>query len=262
MVRPATNALKEKLKAGHPTIGVVCPGYWPELVEICGYLGYDWVQIDFEHSALTLSQAAELVRAAEVAGITPVGRVALNASHHIGRILDIGMRGVVVPHLSSRADAEAAVHAAYFHPYGDRGFGSARASGFWTRYSMQEFVAYTNDETVIAVIIEDATGVANLDEILSVPKIDVVSIGHVDLSHSLGMPGDISNPVVQANMATAIKKIRRAGLVLGLGATDGEGARRRIEEQGAGWVIVQLTQLFANGARAFLAGAARPSAAR
>ena len=61
-MRPRTNPLKAKLKAGKSCIGVVCPGYWPELVEICGYLGYDYVQIDLEHGAMSTSQAAELVR--------------------------------------------------------------------------------------------------------------------------------------------------------------------------------------------------------
>jgi 4-hydroxy-2-oxoheptanedioate aldolase len=251
-MKPRSNSLKEKLKSGQPVIGVVCPGYWPELVEICGYLGYDWVQIDLEHGPMSMRQAAELVRAAEAAGITPVGRVPYNAPHHIMRFLDAGMQGVVVPHISTKADAEAAVRAIYYHPYGERGLGGTRASGFGALYSIQEFVSYTNNQILFVAILEDREGVENLDEILTVPQVDVVAIGHTDLSNSLGVPGDISSPVVQEAMKTAIAKIKKSHVVLGLGVTDGNTARKRIQEQGAGWVIVQLSQLLINGARDFL----------
>ena len=256
-MRPRTNPLKAKLKAGKSCIGVVCPGYWPELVEICGYIEYDYVQIDLEHGAMSTSQAAELVRAAEAGGITPVGRVPTNAAHHIMRFLDMGMQGVVVPHIQSKADAEAVVHAAYYYPYGDRGLGGTRGSGYGALYNIQEWVTYTNNETLFVAIMEDKEGLANLDEILTVPQIDVVAIGHTDLSNSLGVPGDIYGPVITEAMRVAVDKIKRSHAALGLGATNGAVARKRIDEQGGQWIIVQLSQLLINGAKELLAGAGR-----
>jgi 2-keto-3-deoxy-L-rhamnonate aldolase RhmA len=135
--------------------------------------------------------------------------------------------------------------------------GGTRASGFGALYSIQDIVARTNSETVIVALLEDKEGLENLDEILSVPQVDVVAIGHTDLSNSLGVPGEIHGPVVQDAMQVAIEKIKSSHAVLGLGATDGKIARMRIEEQGAGWVIVQLSQLLINGARAFLEGASQ-----
>lgn len=251
---PRENKMKRKMKAGEVVIGAVVPGYWPELVEICGHLGYDFVQIDMEHGAITMDQAANLVRAAESGDITPLGRVPHNAPDWIMRFLDAGMQGVIVPHVSSKADAEAIVQAAYYHPYGHRGIGGTRTSGYGARMNIQEMVEYTNNETVIVALLEDMEGVRNLDEILSIPQIDAMAIGHTDLSNSLGVPGDIYGPEVTAVMDECREKIRNSHVVLGLGATSADIARMRIEEQGAGYIIVQLSQLFINGARDMLTG--------
>jgi 4-hydroxy-2-oxoheptanedioate aldolase len=145
------NTAKEKLKQGKFVIGALLPFYSPAAVEILGYAGCDFVTFDSEHGPLTPIEMENMARAANCAGVIPLGRVESNAQSTILRILDSGVMGVQVPHICTRTDAEAAVHAVKYHPLGERGLaGSVRAAGY-SSIPSGDYVKESNKNSMVII---------------------------------------------------------------------------------------------------------------
>ncbi|MCA9880431.1 MAG: hypothetical protein KC442_21700, partial [Thermomicrobiales bacterium] len=173
-----TNHLKEKIRRGEPANGVLVSWPCPEMVEFFGYLGFDYVFIDAEHGAIGRESCAALVLASHAAGITPLVRVPENNPATILGYLETGAHGVVVPHVSSAAEAEAVVRAVKYSPLGRRsGSSASRLTGYGALGTTREYFAWANDEILVYVEIEDREGIENLDDILAVPGVDIVGLG-------------------------------------------------------------------------------------
>jgi 4-hydroxy-2-oxoheptanedioate aldolase len=218
MMRP--NAMKAKLAAGQPALGMSIMIPSPQLVEMAAGAGFDWVLIDCEHGTITRESAELMIMAAEASGITPIVRPRTKAHQDIVELMDCGAAGVQVPHVITRDDACAAVDAVKFHPAGRRSLAAGtRASGYGYKGSMADFTQAANRETLVAVQIEDEAALANVDDILKVEGIDVFFIGPSDLSASMGHPGNPkAEPVAKAIDAT-LKTIVAAGKTPGMPAT-------------------------------------------
>src|SRR3972149_3786215 len=124
------NVVKAKLKAGEPCFGAFANFPSPNVVEILGICGLDFVIIDAEHGPMDIQTCEEMVRAADVVGITPIIRVAQNLPQVIWRYLDIGALGVQLPMINTRADAEIAVRSVKYYPTGKRGLAMVRAASY------------------------------------------------------------------------------------------------------------------------------------
>lgn len=219
------NATKRKLREGKTVFGIFIPFAAPDVVELCGLAGFDFILIDAEHGPLDVSACEELVRAAEVVGVTPLVRIPTSEPSAILRLLDMGAQGIMVPHVSSKGDAQRAVDFVKYPPIGTRGMGSMRAAAYGQRVHRREWVRHSNAETIVIAMIEDAGGVEHLPEILTVPHIDWFEIGTGDLSLSMGFPGETSRPEVQAGVDRIVSKVLAAGGVLGDTANDAETAK-------------------------------------
>ena len=123
-----TNTTKAKLNQGEVVFGAIIPRYAPDMVEIFGGLGYDFVMIDCEHGPASLDQVEHMVRAAESFGITPIARVPDHSEQTILRFLDRGLQGIIVPHVNTGEQAAAVARAARYYPDGYRGMGGGRAT--------------------------------------------------------------------------------------------------------------------------------------
>ena len=174
----------------------------PGAVDLIGAAGYDFVIVDAEHVMVNPETLENMIRAAECANITPLVRVGGVQPDAILRALDAGAQGIVVPHVSSKSEAEQIVAAARYHPLGNRGISGGRTTGFGT-LSLPEYFERANREIMVVVMIEDKEGVEQLESILSVPGIDLVLEGAVDLSQSYGVPGQMQHPEVRMT----VKKI-------------------------------------------------------
>lgn len=208
----ATNRMKAKIEAGEPAFGVSITFPAPELAEMLGQAGFDWIMIDAEHGSHDPLSVYEMSLACELHGLTPIVRPQVNSSDVILRYLDRGAMGVQVPHVNTKEEAEAAVRACRFHPKGDRGLGGGRKS---YGLSTSEYVAASNAETLVCVQIEHMEGVRNLDEILTVDGVDVFFVGPSDLSQSMGYPGQRDHPEVQRVLTEVFDKIHAAGKASG-----------------------------------------------
>lgn len=191
-----SNRLKAALKEGRTVFGLLNSIPAPLLVEMIGYAGYDFVILDMEHMSVNPETLDNMIRAAECAGITPLVRVPSAARETILRVLDAGAQGIVVPHVRNRAEAQQAVAASRYHPLGERGISGGRTTGFGT-IDLVTYLERANREIMAVVMIEDLEGVERIDEIVSVPGVDMVLEGAIDLSQSFGVPGQAQHPAVQ-----------------------------------------------------------------
>ena len=117
------NTLKQKLRDGKPAFGVMITFPSPPVVEMLGLMGFDWVLLDNEHGSITLDLSEDMIRAGELTGVAPIVRPVANRPDSISPFLDRGAWGVQVPHVNTRAEAEAAVAACKYYPEGTRGDG-------------------------------------------------------------------------------------------------------------------------------------------
>ena len=187
--------LKGKLHRKEFSVGSWITLGHPAIAEIMCQAGFDWLTIDIEHSAISIDQAQELIRIIDLCGCVPLVRVGENSPTIIKRVLDAGAKGVIVPMVNSREEAEAAVAAVKYPPVGKRGVGLARAQRYG--FGFDEYKQWVSDESVVIVQIEHVKAIENLEEILSVPGVDGSIIGPYDLSGSLGWPGEFERPEVK-----------------------------------------------------------------
>ena len=244
------NRMKAKIQRGEPALGASVMFPSPQLVEMLGYAGFDWVLIDCEHGTVGLESMELMVMAAEAAGVTPIVRPRTNGASDILQAMDRGALGVQVPHINTAAEARAAVAAVKFHPQGSRSLAAGtRASGYGFRGSMGGFVEEANRRTLVCVQIEDEAALPNLDEILRVEGIDVFFIGPSDLSQSMGHPGNPKEPRVARAIEEALAKIVAAGKTPGMPATG--DAVQGVLAKGVRYIYTHLPVVLATGAKAY-----------
>ena len=215
------NALKQKLQDGHAVFGVMITFPSPQVVEMLGYLGFDWVLIDNEHGSITVENSEDLIRAADITGVAPIVRPVSNKPEIIAPFLDRGAWGVQIPHVNTAEEARAAVDAVKYHPLGHRGiFSGSRPAGYGLSGSTADYVEDANRNTLVCLMLEEVEAIENLEEMVAVEGVDVFFIGSGDLSQSMGFPGQQTHPEVQALMERGVTVIREAGRVAGVSCPD------------------------------------------
>jgi 4-hydroxy-2-oxoheptanedioate aldolase len=202
------NQLKLKLSKGGPVYGLLNSVPSPLLIEMIGYAGYDFVILDTEHLSVNPESLENMIRAAECAGLTALIRVPNGQPEAITRALDLGAMGVVVPHVCNRTEAEQIVNACRYAPEGMRAIGGGRTTGFGT-IDLPTYFKRANQEILVVVMIEDKEGVEKIEEITSVPGIDWVLEGAIDLSQSYGVSGQTQHVLIQQAIVDIAKACQR-----------------------------------------------------
>jgi 4-hydroxy-2-oxoheptanedioate aldolase len=246
-----TNTTKAKLNEGEVVFGAIISRYAPDLVELFGALGYDFVMIDCEHGPMDLDQVEHMVRAAEVFNITPIARIPDHADSTVLRFLDRGVQGVIVPHVNTKEEADGVARAARYFPEGHRGMGGGRAHDYGVGVSRDDSTRWINSQTLVIPMIEETEAVENLDSILGVPGVDVLHVASGDLGQSMGNPGPVE---VRRLMSQLVPKIKAGGRFVGVGGNsqaDAAGVAEFIK-LGANFVTVSGWGLLRIGAEDFL----------
>ena len=187
--------LKKKLALRELTIGSWLSWGFSPMTEVMARAGFDWLVIDLEHTAIDYAEAHQMIQTIDLAGCVPLVRVGNNDPLIIKRVLDSGAEGILVPMVNSAEEAQRAVDAAYYPPYGKRGVGLSRAQGYGVDF--HAYREWSLEQTVVIVQVEHIRGVENLESILSVDGVDGFIIGPYDLSGSLKQPGNFDHPDVQ-----------------------------------------------------------------
>ncbi|HEX5417553.1 MAG TPA: aldolase/citrate lyase family protein [Chloroflexota bacterium] len=242
---PANVQIKERLRQGK-AVTVVGGHQSSDMIDFLGQFGLDGVWIECEHGPVSWEQIGDLSRACDLWNLASIVRVPTNEPWVITRTLDRGASGIVVPHVSTKAEAEQVVQSAKFGPIGRRGmFGSRRS------YGVSNYFQKANDETTVVILIEEMEAIQNLAAILTVDHIDGFFVAPSDLAQTMGYVGQPNHPEVRAVIDDAIRQIVAAGRTAGALVTD-ENVDH-YHELGARFFLTQWTNWVASGARNFRA---------
>ena len=238
--------LRDTWRDGGTTLGawLALPGSVP--AEAMARRGFDYCCVDAQHGLCEYSDAVGMVQAIVLGGSRPLVRVPWNEPGIIGKMLDLGAEGVIVPMVNTAADARAAVAACRYPPGGSRSYGPSLAA---LRVE-GDYVEWARDNVACIVMVETAEAVENVDAIVEVPGVDAVYVGPSDLSLSLGLA--VGNPDDVDSFASAIDRVlaacERTGVVPGAhGAASQEVAARRLAQ---GFRLVTVTTDQSSMARA------------
>ena len=222
------NALKLKLKNGEKPIGMFFDTAGVYLMECLGRTGLDYVIIDNEHSPIEAETSAQLIRAAELSGLTPLCRVRETSRPSILKLLDVGAQGLIIPNVHNAEQVREIVSYAKYYPIGQRGFCPSRKDGwgFDGLGSVPETMAHFNGETLLIPQCETVGALEEIDEIASLDGVDGIFVGPYDLSISMGIPGEFDKPVFQSALDRILSACRRADkfCILFTGSLDGVAA--------------------------------------
>ena len=165
--------------------------------------------------------------------------------------MDTGAQGLHIPMVNSAADAERAVQSVKYHPRGTRGLASVRAADYAQAAPFQDYIQQANRETLVIVHIETAEAVENLREIVAVEGVDVVFIGPTDLSHSLGVAGQMDHPSLQHAMNRITETVGESEAALGILVGNAQAAQQW-RERGARYIAVTFESLLTPAVKTYL----------
>jgi 4-hydroxy-2-oxoheptanedioate aldolase len=246
-------SLRRRLFDNETVYGLVIKAPAPALVEMCAAAGFDFAFIDGEHGSGEALELEHHVRAAESFGMPAVVRIGSHQPGEVLRALDIGAEGIIVPHVTTRAEAEAIVQAAHYPPIGRRGLATTTRAGRHTFSNLKEHLRSAEENTFIAVQVEDPEAIEHVEEIASVPYIDCVFIGPADLSLGLGHPGESEHPTVVAAFNRICNAVTsKPNVKLGTFARDAKDAQGWTA-RGASFVALASTLLIAQKFREVVA---------
>jgi 4-hydroxy-2-oxoheptanedioate aldolase len=250
------NTTKEKLAKGETVYGCFIRYPNATLVEVLGHYGWDFIVFDGEHGTIEPADCEQMVRAAELQGGTPIIRVPVNQQHVILRFMDSGAHGLHVPMVKTAAEAEAVVQSVKYQPRGSRGLAAVRAAEYAQRqpFAFSQYIAQANAETLIAIHIETGASVDCLRSILAVDGLDVAFLGPTDLSNSLGHPGDMQHPEVQAAFQRFVDAMSGSKVALGVMVPNVDAARQW-KARGARYITIAFESVLGPACRNYLKSA-------
>ena len=242
------NGAKQKLRNGE-VVTTISGLQSSDIIDFLGPVGFDAAWIECEHGPVDWDALGDMTRACDLWEMASITRVNSNDPGLITRTLDRGSMGIVVPHVNSREAAEQAAQSAKYAPLGYRGMFGGRQS-----FGVGDYFHQANDQTMVIVLLEEVEALANLDEILTVPDIDVFFVAPSDLSQTMGHIGNAEHPEVQKAIADAIAKITAAGKAAGTFMNDGN--LEAYVQKGVTFLMTSWNAWVARGAAEFVKKAA------
>lgn len=244
------NPLRAAWAAGDAVRGAWCTSPSAVTAEVLAAAGFDYVCADLQHGAVDYPDMVPMLAAVGGAGATPIVRVPVNDPAVIGKVLDAGALGVVVPLVSSAEEAAAAVAACRYPPRGVRSYGPVRASTVLGSRDPRDL-----EDVVVAVMVETEQGLAQVEQIAATPGLDAIYVGPADLALTLDLPPAYEHE--DPRHADAVERIRAAcernGIVAGIHCADGAMAARRIAQGFTMTTLVNDLALVRSAAAAELA---------
>lgn len=212
-----TNRLRAILSEGKPAFGTMINGMTSTIVPILiANAGFDFAFIDMEHGPYSIESASDLIRTIRLTGMTPLVRVPDGQYHLISRVLDAGAEGFMVPRVETRQQVEYIVSCAKYPPEGNRGCSMSQGHNDYQKGDLREFTRHMNRENLVILQIERKEAVDHIEDLLSVPGVDIALIGPQDLALSLGRSGDFNDSETQAAIQKVVDACLKKGIIAGL----------------------------------------------
>ncbi len=232
------NMAKQKLEAGELAVGFGLRSMRTvDAAKIAKACGFDWLFIDMEHTPFDVDRACQISIAALDTLITPIIRVPGHQHFHSARVLDGGAMGVIVPHVDTPEQAQAAVDHAKFPPIGHRSMTGNLAQLGYGGGSPAEMATTMNANTIVVVMLETPTAIENADAIAAIDGIDVLLIGTNDLSAEMGIPGQFGDDKVTAAYDATISAAKNNGKYAGMGGVYDQELSARYVGMGAQFLL-------------------------
>ena len=254
------NDLRQRILGGETTFGAWSDLASPLATEIAGRAGFDWLVIDLEHGLATEADLVPLVLAAAAGGAAPLVRPQSGERLRIGRALDLGAAGVVVPRLDTAAEVAEAISFIRFPPAGVRGV-ALRTRGADLGSIGHAEVGTINERLLGIIQIESPSAVREADAIAATDGVDVLFVGPADLSHSLGVPGRFGDAAYLDALDAVVAACRAHGKAAGILLYDPESFGPHLE-RGFNFVGVGSEGGFVADAAASALKSARAAATR
>src|SRR5580704_9611032 len=219
LMRP--NPVRAGLQAGGSAYGTMAFEFFtPGLMAVLAEARAEFVLLDTEHSGVGIETIKMQIAASRGLGIVPMVRVPGCHYHLVAPVLDAGAMGIMVPMVETRAQAENLVSWCRYRPEGVRGLAFNMAHDEYAGGDVTRKMAEANARTLTIALVETADVIKNVDAIAAVPRIDVVWLGHYDLTNSMGITGQFDHPEFLAAVDRLVEACRRHGKAPGFLVTD------------------------------------------
>lgn len=224
------NSVKHKVKSGGTSIGTMMFEFnTTGIGRIAANAGAEFAVYDMEHTGWEIESIRMLIATTPRAAMVPIVRIPTTQYHFVSRVLDMGAMGIMAPMVESAEEARLLVQSAKYPPIGRRGAAFSIAHDDYGTDPIPDIVRSSNDEVLLIAQIETAKGLKNLDEIAVIPEIDVLWIGLYDLANSLGLPGQMQHPDIQAAIDRVLAACRTNGKVPAVLVTSVEEGRAQLQ---------------------------------
>lgn len=224
-----SSRIKAKLRRGEPVLLTTLHLTDASLFEMVSLAGFDGIWMDLEHHGYSVETAATLMRAARV-GVTDImARPAKGEFMRMGRLLEMGAQGILYPRCDNAAEAREVVQWSKFAPLGRRGFDGGNPDMPYCSLPMGDYLRRANEETFLAVQIEDPQALEHVEEIAAVAGVDVIFFGPADFTVLSGIPGQFEHPQVQQAIERIAAAARTAGKHWGMPCSSPERARQLLD---------------------------------
>jgi 2-keto-3-deoxy-L-rhamnonate aldolase RhmA len=207
---------RARVRSGETLIGVFSDLASPLAAELTGRAGFDWTIIDLEHGAATEADLLAMFYAVGSTPMAPLVRVPSAERLRVGRALDLGAAGIMLPQLQSVDEVREAVTYLRYPPVGVRGIALRTRGADLGELGHADIARVVNDRLVGIVQIENPRMVAEADEIAALDEVDVLFVGPADLTHNLRVPGRFDEPVYQEALRTVVEACQRHGKSAGI----------------------------------------------
>ena len=202
----------------------------PWLAEVVGKLDFDVIWLDTEHRVFGYDAIDPISLACRATGIDLMVRIRKAGYDSPMRALECGANGIMVPHCRSAEEARQWVDWARYPPLGSRGFDNAGADAQYTLSETRDYLKRSNEETFLALQIEDREAVERVEEIAVVKGVDLLFVGPGDLTISYGVPMNFDHPSVQLAIERVAKAVRQAGIWWGMPTNTPDAAQRALDQ--------------------------------
>ncbi|MBX9703571.1 MAG: hypothetical protein K2X39_05405, partial [Silvanigrellaceae bacterium] len=197
-----------------------CVGTWsmlgsPMAAEVLASTGLDFVILDLEHGLFDFNDVVHSVRSIQVRNSQAIIRVSENSQPHILRALETSPNGILIPNISSYAEAKKAVSFCYYNPQGVRGLSPYTRVHAFHHENLETSINHTNENLMVGILVEGEQGIKEVPEILNIPGLDVIYFGIYDYSLALGYKGDIFNPEVQKSLKSMVENCNKKNIACG-----------------------------------------------
>ena len=248
------NIVKDMLKAGKTAIGTTASVNSP--VDFIADSGFDFILFDTQHSPVEIKELRAPLQAMRGKHAIPVIRVGENRQDQICYALDIGAKGIIVPMVNTKDEAENMVKWCKYPPAGIRS--SAGPRGEWGEFKdYKEYMDIFNEQVLVIPMIETIESLNNIEDIVSVPGVDVLLVGPSDLSINLDITLDYLNPKYQSTLDKIVRACENAGVTPGMYFIPGGQDPSSFSERGFKFFTLPWSPMASAGVKNSLAAVKR-----